>query len=96
MQYFEFSITSDLTYLGKPEIRNEKMLMTSLMLASLFSGNVMAGEYEQPGFVTEIEDGRRWVFKDGSKELKQFREHGEPATSPSCSPGEQSMGETDS
>ena len=31
------------------------------------------------GFVTEIEDGRLWVFKKDSKELEEFKKHGEPA-----------------
>jgi hypothetical protein len=79
MQYFEFNIPTDFNHLYIREKRNEKILMTSLMLAGLFSGGVMASEYDQPGFVTEIEDGRLWVFKEGSEELKQFQEHGEPA-----------------
>jgi hypothetical protein len=57
----------------------KKILLTSLVVAGLFSGNVMAGEYDKPGFVTEVEDGRLWVFKEGSEELKQFEQHGEPA-----------------
>jgi acylphosphatase len=36
-------------------------------------------EYNLPGFVTEIEDGRLWVFKKDSKELEEFKKHGEPA-----------------
>lgn len=31
------------------------------------------------GFYTEIRDGRLWVFRDGSKELEEFKRHGEPA-----------------
>lgn len=57
----------------------KKILLASLVVAGLFSGHVMAGEYDKPGFVTEVEDGRLWVFKEGSEELKQFRQHGEPA-----------------
>lgn len=33
----------------------------------------------KPGFFTKIDDGRIWVFKEGSDELKQFHEDGEPA-----------------
>ena len=33
----------------------------------------------KPGFYTEVKDGRLWVFRDGSKELAEFRQHGEPA-----------------
>jgi len=57
----------------------KKILMPSLLVAGLFSGQLFAGEYDKPGFVTEVEDGRLWVFEQGSKELEQFREHGEPA-----------------
>ena len=32
-----------------------------------------------PGFETVIDDGRIWVFRPGSKALKQFRKMGEPA-----------------
>lgn len=35
--------------------------------------------YSKPGFVTLLEDGRLWIFKDGSKELADFRKHGELA-----------------
>lgn len=37
-----------------------------------------ASQYDKPGFVTVVEKGRLWVFKDGSKELEDFRKHGEP------------------
>lgn len=57
----------------------KKILMPSLVVAGLFSGQLLAGEYDKPGFVTEVEDGRLWVFKEGSESLAQFREHGEPA-----------------
>lgn len=57
----------------------KKILMPSLVLAGLFSGQLLAGEYDKAGFVTEVEDGRLWVFKEGSESLAQFREHGEPA-----------------
>jgi hypothetical protein len=33
----------------------------------------------KPGFYTEVKDGRLWVFRDGSKELAEFKQHGEPA-----------------
>lgn len=37
-----------------------------------------ATPYDKPGFVTKVEDGRLWVFKEGSPELEQFEKHGEP------------------
>lgn len=33
----------------------------------------------KPGFFTKVDDGRIWVFKEGSDQLKQFLEEGEPA-----------------
>lgn len=33
----------------------------------------------RPGFVTKVEEGRLWVLRDGSEELKQFQERGELA-----------------
>lgn len=38
-------------------------------------------QYAKPGYTTVIEKGRLWVFKDGSKELEDFRKHGEPTVS---------------
>jgi len=35
------------------------------------------GPYPKPGFVTLEEDGRLWVFKEGSKELAAFERDGE-------------------
>lgn len=37
--------------------------------------------YDRPGYATRVEDGRLWVFLAGSKEWKEFLEHGEPAKS---------------
>ena len=33
--------------------------------------------YDRPGFVTEVKDGRLWVFRKGAKELEDFHKHGE-------------------
>lgn len=38
-----------------------------------------AAEYAKKGFVTFLDDGRIWVFADGSEELVGFLEKGEPA-----------------
>jgi hypothetical protein len=35
--------------------------------------------HDKPGFFTQVEDGRLWVFQEGSKELEQFKAHGEPS-----------------
>ena len=38
-----------------------------------------AEKYAKPGFYVALEDGRLWVLREGSEELAQFLEHGEPA-----------------
>jgi hypothetical protein len=35
--------------------------------------------YAKPGFYTEVKEGRLWVFREGSKELEEYRKHGELA-----------------
>ena len=57
----------------------KKISLTALMLSSLFAGTALASQYDRPGFVTEIEDGRLWVFRENSQELKDFKATGEPA-----------------
>lgn len=57
----------------------KKIALTALMLSSLFTGTALASLYDRPGFVTEIEDGRLWVFRENSQELKDFKATGEPA-----------------
>ncbi len=48
--------------------------------ASAASGkHAVATEYAKPGFTTFVEDGRLWIFKDGSKELAAFEKSGELA-----------------
>ncbi len=36
-----------------------------------------ATSYDKPGFVTAMQDGRLWVFREGAKEIEEFRKHGE-------------------
>ena len=62
--------------------------IAALALTLLSSTVAVAGDaaaegaqYAKPGYVTVIEKGRLWVFKDGSKELEDFRKHGEPTVS---------------
>ena len=38
-----------------------------------------AKDFDKPGYVTAIKEGRLWVFRDGSKDLAEFRQRGEPA-----------------
>jgi hypothetical protein len=42
-------------------------------------GTIQAYMSARPGYVTFVEDGRLWVFEEGSEELQQYREHGELA-----------------
>lgn len=49
-----------------------------------------AAEYAKPGFYVALEDGRLWVLREGSEELAQLLEHGEPAKQvvrPAAGPG---------
>jgi hypothetical protein len=57
----------------------KKIALTALILSSLFAGTALDSQYDRPGFVTEIEDGRLWVFRENSQELKDFKATGEPA-----------------
>ena len=43
------------------------------------SGVQKGSQYDKPGYVTKIVDGRLWVFKKDSKELSKFESHGELA-----------------
>ncbi|CAM3167948.1 hypothetical protein BZK31_09915 [Pseudomonas floridensis] len=56
----------------------KRLTLTAMLLSSLIAGSAFASQYDKPGFVTEIEDGRLWVFREGSAELKAFKEFGEP------------------
>lgn len=40
---------------------------------------ILAYVAAKPGFVTKVNDGRIWVFREGSEELVAFEKHGEPA-----------------
>ena len=48
------------------------------LLGSLASFSAHSAEHDLPGFVTQVEDGRLWVFKEGSPEHQAFQQHGEP------------------
>lgn len=38
-----------------------------------------AASYDKPGYVTEVHDGRLWVFHAGSTAYEDFKTKGEPA-----------------
>ena len=55
--------------------------------------------YAKPGFVVMEEDGRLWVFREGSEELARYREAGapaEPAVRPQAAPDGVTIKSTDS
>jgi hypothetical protein len=54
---------------------------TSMTAFASDEGFASATQFNKAGFVTAIEDGRLWVFKEGSKELEEFKTNGEPAMS---------------
>lgn len=56
-----------------------KKLIAVAVVAGLMAGQAVASEYNKPGFITHVEDGRLWVFKEGSDNLKEFEKTGEPA-----------------
>lgn len=56
-----------------------KKIIAATLVANLSTVALAASPHDKPGFYTQIEDGRLWVFKEGSKELEQFTAHGEPA-----------------
>ena len=57
----------------------KKLTLGAMVLTSLFAATSFASQFDKPGFVTEVEDGRLWVFREGSQELKDFKASGEPA-----------------
>lgn len=57
------------------------LVTTSLTAWANEDGFAAGSKYNKAGFVTAIEDGRLWVFKEGSKELEEFKASGEPAFS---------------
>lgn len=58
-----------------------KKIIAATLVASLSALALAASPHDKPGFYTQIEDGRLWIFKEGSKELEQFKAHGEPTVS---------------
>ncbi len=56
----------------------KKLSLTAAVLSGVLSTGAWAGPYDKPGFVTELDDGRLWVFREGSKELEEFKKTGEP------------------
>jgi hypothetical protein len=56
------------------------MVIRAIVMVSLLALAACATaqtSYSKPGFVTEVKDGRLWVFREGSKDLEEYRKHGE-------------------
>lgn len=54
----------------------------ALSAAISFSAALADAEpHARPGFYTQVEEGRLWVFRSGSEELKAFKKDGELAKS---------------
>jgi len=55
------------------------MIQKFLLIAALtyLTACSMQGKHDQAGYLTEVRDGRLWVFKPDSKELAEFQKTGE-------------------
>lgn len=53
-------------------------LSVGVLMLGLTTFSAHASEHNLPGFVTEVEEGRLWVFKENSPEYEAFKQHGEP------------------
>jgi hypothetical protein len=60
-------------------MRRVRLVSVAVSLAVLLVGCASAASVARPGFYTEVRDGRLWVFREGSKELEEFKKQGEPA-----------------
>lgn len=56
-----------------------KRILAIAALAGALATSAFADQpYDKPGFVTKVDDGRLWVFKDGSPELADMQKNGFP------------------
>lgn len=55
-----------------------KLLAAAAIAMMMATGALASTKYDKPGFVTELEDGRLWVFEKDSKDFADFKKHGEP------------------
>lgn len=54
-------------------------IIAATLAATLSAAALASSPHDKAGFVTKEEDGRLWVFVEGSKELADFEKHGEPS-----------------
>ena len=89
--------------------RHDRMVPVVMLVVTgaLIAGCATAAEqpaldlemYAKPGFVVLEDDGRLWVFREGSDDLAAFQESGEPAKQvvrPLAAPGGVTMKSTES
>ena len=55
-----------------------KQTLVTAALAVALMGSAFASQYDKQGFVTQLDDGRLWIFKDGSPELADMQKNGVP------------------
>ncbi len=53
-------------------------LIAALLLSLAAHAADAASAHDKPGFETFEVDGRLWVFKADSRDLEEFKKHGEP------------------
>jgi hypothetical protein len=57
-----------------------RILATAILVCTLAAcATTGTMSYEKAGFVTDVKDGRLWVFRAGSKEFEAYKKSGEPA-----------------
>jgi hypothetical protein len=59
-------------------MRAVRHVITAVGLVTL-AACASTASVSKPGFYTEVRDGRLWVFREGSKEVEEFKKQGEPA-----------------
>lgn len=52
-------------------------MILALSLLALAACATAETSFNKPGFVTDVKDGRLWVFREGSKDLDEYRQNGE-------------------
>jgi hypothetical protein len=58
----------------------QRLSILVVLLATLGCATAQSpASLSKPGFYTEVQDGRLWVLKEGSKDLEEFKQHGELA-----------------
>ena len=92
----------------KASDRMKTPVVITAFIGALIAGCATAAEapmpldlaiYAKPGFVVLEEDGRLWVFREGSDEIAAFQESGEPANQvvrPKAAPGGVTVKSTES